>query len=71
MQKVEGYLVDGKFFTSQKEAEEHAMVTELIDRLTSNNVISSYDHIQWLDVGRAIRYVVENYELKRKTPNCK
>lgn len=67
MEKVEGYLIDGRFFRTKEEAEEAELVKHIIDRLHTNNMLGSITSS--LDITRALNYVIANYQVTPKV--CK
>lgn len=63
VEKVEGYMLDGRFYKTLEAAQNAKMVEKIINQLLHNSLISVGDEFR---VGRALAYVLNNYRLTPK-----
>lgn len=60
VEKVEGYMLNGRFYRTLEAAQNAKMAEEIINQLLHNRLISVGGEFQ---VGRALAYVLDNYRL--------
>lgn len=63
VEKVEGYMLNGRFYRTLEAAQNAKMVEEIVNQLLHNKLINIGCELQ---IGRALAYVLNNYRLTPK-----